>query len=84
MTANLQAKLDYLKELGFSNIEPVEVYGYDTEIQYEGEYNCSILAKEFEVGDEMRDILKASDFYSCCGDILDKDYMICPSCKEHC
>ena len=21
---------------------------------------------------------------SCCGDILDEDFMICPSCKEHC
>ena len=21
---------------------------------------------------------------SCCGDELDKDIMICPSCKEHC
>ena len=20
---------------------------------------------------------------SCCGDILDEDYMICPTCKEH-
>jgi len=22
--------------------------------------------------------------YSCCGDLLDKDIMICPTCKEHC
>ena len=21
---------------------------------------------------------------SCCGDVLDPDFMICPSCKEHC
>ena len=21
---------------------------------------------------------------SCCGDILDEDVMICPTCKEHC
>jgi hypothetical protein len=21
---------------------------------------------------------------SCCGDILDPDIMLCPSCKEHC
>ena len=21
---------------------------------------------------------------SCCGDILDEDIMICPTCKEHC
>ena len=20
----------------------------------------------------------------CCGDVLDPDFMICPSCKEHC
>ena len=21
---------------------------------------------------------------SCCGDVLDEDIMICPTCKEHC
>ena len=21
---------------------------------------------------------------SCCGDVLDPDFMICPTCKEHC
>ena len=24
------------------------------------------------------------DCYSCCGDLLDEDIRICPTCKEHC
>ena len=29
------------------------------------------------------DIVEEADMYSCCGDVLDQDRMMCPSCKEH-
>lgn len=82
---NVQAKVNYLIELGFTNVEAVEVYGYETEYHFEDDgMPCSIFEENFEIGDTAGDILNAADFYSCCGDILDKDLMMCPSCKEHC
>ena len=78
-------KVNYLASLGFTNIEVIEVYGYDTEYHFtnDGE-QCSIFDVEFDIKDTAQAILSAAAFYSCCGDILDKDYMICPTCKEHC
>jgi hypothetical protein len=49
-----------------------------------GDYDYEIEFDEFEIGDTASSIENAANIYSCCGDILDKDYMICPSCKEHC
>ena len=82
---NTQAKVNYLIELGFTEVEPIEVHGYETEYHFDDDgQSCSIYDDEFEVGSTAGDIISAATFYSCCGDILDKDYMICPSCKEHC
>jgi hypothetical protein len=80
-----EAKENYLRELGFTEVDSIEVKGYDTEYNFEnnGQF-CAIFDDEFEVGDSISDIINASTFYSCCGDILDKDIMICPTCKEHC
>jgi len=71
--------------VGFTEVEIVEVYGYTTEFHFESDgMTCSIFEDEFELGDSASDILRASPYYSCCGDILDKDLMICPTCHEHC
>ena len=78
-------KANYLASFGFTNIEIIEVNGYDTEYNFDDDGRpCAIFEREFEIGDTVGDILRAADFYSCCGDVLDKDYMICPTCKEHC
>jgi len=75
----------YLESLGFTEVECVEVEGYDTEFHFESDgMPCSIYEDEFQVGDTSSEILRSSAFYSCCGDILDKDLMICPTCHEHC
>lgn len=75
----------YLESLGFTKVECVEVEGYDTEFHFESDgIPCSIFEDEFQVGDTPSGILKAAAFHSCCGDILDKDLMICPTCHEHC
>jgi len=79
-----RAKEDYLRELGFEVIGTINIPGEPTEIQFIGDNDSTIMADDFEVGDTIGDILSVSEFYSCCGDILDKDLMICPSCKEHC
>lgn len=75
----------YLESLGFTEVECVEVEGYDTEFHFESDgMPCSIFEDEFKVGDTPSEILRAASFHSCCGDILDKDLMICPTCHEHC
>ena len=72
-------KLDYLKSIGAVIIESDDrgvsfnCFGYDYSIQFD----------EFEVGDDQETICQAADLYSCCGDIVDQDIMLCPSCKEH-
>ena len=38
----------------------------------------------FSLEDTAKEVISRSDIYSCCGDVLDKDIMICPTCKEHC
>ena len=80
-----EEKVKYLRELGFTEVDAIEVKGYDTEYNFENDgLFCAIFDDEFEVGDPIKDIISSSTFYSCCGDILDKDSMICPTCKEHC
>jgi len=79
-----QEKAEYLKTLGFDVHNIIEVPGYDTEIEYTGDYDSIIYTSEFEIGDSIQEIIRVSDFYSCCGEPLDKDIMICPTCKEHC
>jgi len=85
MENKFKEKINYLASLGFTNIEVIEVYGYDTEYHFEDDgMNRSIFDCEFDIKDTAPAILSVTTFYSCCGDILDKDYMICPTCKEHC
>lgn len=85
MEITIKEKANYLAQLGFEDIETIVVDGYDTEYHFtDDNMNCSIYEDQFEVGDSVSEILRAATFYSCCGDELDKDYMICPSCKEHC
>jgi hypothetical protein len=84
MNNNLQ-KVAYLESLG------IEVHDYDTkglptdtvafstsEGDFDIEFDC------FDIGDTLVKICYVANQYSCCGDILDPDYMICPTCKEHC
>lgn len=85
MENTIKEKANYLNQLGFEDVETVEVYGYDTEYHFtDDNMNCSIYEDQFEIGDSVSEILRAATFYSCCGDQLDKDYMICRSCGEHC
>jgi hypothetical protein len=81
-----QEKLNYLISLG------VEIQDYNLEttshypayVSYTNDYDYTIEFDDFNIGDTLSEIEQYSEMYSCCGDILDKDYMICPSCKEHC
>ena len=78
-------KAEYLESLQFGVVDFIEVDGYDTEFHFEADgMSCSIYEDEFEIGDSVSQIMRAATFYSCCGDPLDKDIMMCPSCREHC
>ncbi len=75
-----QPKVDYLNSIGL-------ITDYVTEdgacFEWDG-YNCDIDFAKFEVGDSIENITNVANLWSCCGYILDRDYMICPICKEHC
>lgn len=75
-----QEKIDYLKTL-FNVTDVVEDGCY-----FEAPDCCDayIQFEDFQVGDTPSEICSSSEYYSCCGDILDKDYMMCPTCYEHC
>jgi hypothetical protein len=71
-------KLNYLKGLG------VEILDYDdTGVSFRADYDYAIEWADFEIGESLATICQAADLYSCCGDIVDQDIMLCPSCKEH-
>ena len=75
-----EQKLNYLESLN------VDIQGFDqTGVSFttsDGDFEIEF--DEFEITDSLSTIENRADQYSCCGDILDKDYMICPTCKEHC
>jgi len=75
----MKEKLNYLKGLGaeiedFDNLE----VGFKVDGYYYG-----IAFNDFEISDRLETICRSADLYSCCGDIVDQDWMMCPSCKEH-
>jgi len=80
MENNNQLKVDYLNSIG------MKVEDFDkTNVSFDtGDYSADIEFDEFEIGDSFETIFNRSNIYSCCGDILDKDYMMCPTCYEHC
>jgi len=82
MSTNKQ-KLEYLESLGF-DVQPV--FGDQSYVSFtdKDSIDFEISLDEFEVGDPMYMIYRSADQLSCCGDVLDKDYMICPTCNEHC
>ena len=75
-----QTKVDYLKTL----FTVTEVQDEGCIFEAPDCYEAYILFEDFQVGDTSKDICSASEYYSCCGDVLDKDYMMCPTCYEHC
>ena len=83
MSTNKQ-KLDYLESLGF------DIQSFDLGEQSYASFtdkdsdDYEITLDDFEVGDPEHKIYQHADQLSCCGDVLDKDYMMCPTCKEHC
>jgi len=82
---NIIERTEYLESLGFTEVEYEEWPGSIMEYYFESDgMSCSIEADEFEFGDSASQIIGAATFYSCCGNVLNKDSMMCPSCREHC
>lgn len=76
----IQKKVDYLNSIGL----PVD-HNDDEMVYFDNDfYSCGIELENFDVGDSVEQIMNYADIYSCCGDVLDKDWMLCPTCKEHC
>ena len=68
-----------LKKNGYSYIEINK-----DEVVFEGDHYMTIEVDELLDCKSSRDIENKSEWYSCCGDVLDKDTPLCPTCKEWC
>ena len=82
-TPEQKEKLAYLESLGLT-VESFTLNSGKCIANWSNDYDYEIDTDDFEISDTLQEIETYADVYSCCGDILDKDYMICPSCKEHC
>jgi hypothetical protein len=72
-------KVAFIKSLGFTDVED-----FGDTIGFEGDCPMDIDVDDIKLTDTAKDIERKANKYSCCGDVLDDDYMICPTCKEHC
>ena len=71
----------HLENLGFTGVDIVS----DTTIAFDGEYvGSEIDIDDIEYTDTAADIERKATYFSCCGDELDRDFMICRTCGEHC
>jgi len=77
-------KVAYLESLGYEIQDYCDKGLADSTVYFSGDYDYEISFDEFEIGDTASSIENTANIYSCCGDILDKDYMMCPTCHEHC
>jgi len=74
----MDCKAEYLETLGF------EILGEGGGVlSFSGDYDYEIEFDDFEVGDTVQLIVSRANTISCCGDIVDTDYMMCPACSEH-
>ena len=78
-------KVAYLESLG------VELQDYDAKDLPSSTVYFSTVDGDFEIvfdafdtDTSLEKIQEMADQYSCCGEVLDKDYMLCPTCLEHC
>lgn len=82
----IPAKVALLESMGF------EVHDYDIFDTPDANVNFSGIEGDFiikfenfsETENNRNHILAYADQYSCCGDLLNKDIPLCPSCKEWC
>ena len=80
MENQIKQKLEYLHSIGLmvEDHDNINVAFNSCSEFYDIDFD------DFEIGDPAHKICERANQYSCCGDILDKDYMICPTCQEHC
>lgn len=77
----VEAAVEVLKGLG------MEIVDFDDEkVEFNIDGNSATLEiSEIEIGMTCEQVFDRCDLQSgCCGYPLNKDIMICPSCKEHC
>jgi len=82
-TPEQKEKIAYIESLGLTT-ESFTISNGECFIYITDDYDYEISTEDFEVGDSIQQIFSRADIYSCCGDVLDKDIMVCPTCKEHC
>ena len=82
-TQEQNEKLDYLESFGFL-VESFTLNDGRCIASFTDGYDYEIDLDDFELNCSREKIFQVADIYSCCGDILDRDIMMCPTCKEHC
>lgn len=79
-----QEKANYLVSLGLEILSQEEdqiSFLHD----YDFDYEHQISFEDFEIGDSLKTIKNKSSVYSpCCGELLDRDIMLCRRCLEFC
>lgn len=68
-----------LKSFGCTNISQLN---YEWAFDYNS-YSWVASDAALEEAETIDDLLADSDRISCCGDIVNDDNLICPTCKEH-
>lgn len=67
-----------LKAFGFDEVE----HDYDS-IRFSDDGDRSILVMDAIKCSTPAEVIKESTLWSCCGDEVDEDFRLCPTCKEH-
>jgi len=77
----LELKLEVVNNITFLNKNGAEDVEY-----HDGEYNFyhdGYFYSAQDIADNINETLEDAVLWSCCGDEVNKDWMMCPSCKEH-
>ena len=82
-TQEQKEKLQHLESFGFE-VESFIMSNGKCIANFRDDYDYEIDLDDFDLDCSREKIYQVADMYSCCGDILDRDYMMCPTCKEHC
>lgn len=80
MKIETQEKLqEKLVELGFEFLSVAE-----NEVEFQGDHYYVASVEDVETAESYAELENVAEWISCCGDVLDHDVPMCPTCKEWC
>ena len=81
--SDLAVKIQHLEALGCTDIDSSDLF---IDFETPNGDTCNIGVYDFTTHDDLTKVLRNSQKYTCCGDLIDYDgdSDLCPTCKEHC